>query len=126
MKVCLFDLAGGGDHDMFFTDLEIYEWVIKNDMPINYNWEKNGYTWLDPNTPEIIRSTQLGYFAVNITTNPKGLAELSSGSFENDRAILAERAALLFEGSYGSLADMINIAKNEGWEIAESYSGVMY
>lgn len=112
--VYLIHLSGQGDVDIALVDKVTFEWVTSRDKgqrPEDVG--KSG--WIDQSVPESVRERL-----------PKGEREvhLSSGSFENDRALVATtlRGVKTFTSVRGAMA----YVRHENLNIVDEYEGYIY
>ena len=134
MKVYLVTLSGGGDTFRKIVDEETFNWICSDDPGKPQGTDENAYSWIDQLIPASqlakMKATHEEYSKRCLLSGGKnhdffaGLY-LSSGSWENDRAIAA-RAADGYLDDYFSTKEVMKAIKDHGDELEEEYDGYMY
>ena len=123
-KVYFIRLQGGGDIEEKFVDEEAWNWIVSSDK--GQRPEDIGKTmWEDQNVPEsVLKVIEKDYREWG--RRAKVRVELTSGSWENDRALLCPSNVSidLTKLDYGSLRDSL---AEQGFEYTgEVFEGAIY
>lgn len=102
-------LQGGGDENIRLVNSTIWNWVISD-----YQYYENGY---EPLSKEVLSEFKK-YNKEKRLQN--GCILVSSGSFDNDRAILAPGM------EFASLTEAFSYAKENDINIVDEYYGNIY
>lgn len=118
-KVYLVTLEGGGDLYVKVVDQETFDWITSDDpgIPEAESDDDDGVTlWEDQTVPpsQVAKLKAIGDYPVEIT----------SGSWENDRAIAAQPA----DGydTYDTVAEALKAIRRNKAELEDEYHGGMY
>jgi hypothetical protein len=118
-KLYLLNLSGGGDTQLTLVDKETWEW-IGSPWPFGANSDGG----VDPNTPTRITT-------IRETDDPgNGDVFITSGSWENDRALVASLCGAEFNGqpieTFRTVKALNKFMKDNDIEIEEEYEGYIY
>jgi hypothetical protein len=119
MKVYLVTLTGGGDTYRKIVDEETFNWICSDDPGQPEGTSEDAYSWID----QLVPASQL----TKMKADDEDFAgvDLSSGSWENDRAIFAYPADGYLD-DYFSTKEVMQAIKNHGDELEDEYEGYMY
>lgn len=102
----LVTLQGGGDFYAALVDQETFNWINRDDTPGRKGRETG---WTDSAAPDWLKKME----TILVT----------SGSYQNDRAIYAVMNGGV---TYNSALEAFTDAKQHQWEIVDEWDGVMY
>lgn len=119
--VHLISLSGQGDEEAYLVSKEVFDWVVNRDTPGRAG---NEHAWRDTATPEAIRNA-IREENQRYGDSDSDLANCTIGSYNNDRALYAGRAAIA--GGYGDTErDMVEYAHANGLRIVDEFRGYIY
>lgn len=133
MNLYLLTMSGQGDTHTKLVTENIWKWVFSGDMT-GKPPDKNG--WRDPTTPPSVRAALLEeqrkenkHWPDDRTRLPEdGLADVTTGSLDNDRALYACGDEVLFDAYAGeeTIEDAREWAKKHGHVIVDEWEGYIY
>ena len=124
-KVYLIRLEGGGDVEEKFVDEEAWNWIVSHDKGQRPE-DVDESMWVDQNVPEsVLEALRKEYLAYDL--DPKNaVVQCTSGSWENDRALLCPSNVSLDKSKldWGALRDSL---AEQGFEYTgEVFEGAIY
>lgn len=114
MKVYLVILNGMGDFQGAVIDKETFDWIQK---PWQFDGESSGE---DP-LPEKARKA-----AIFADPEAEGIAYITIGTYNNDRALYVGSTIEGYKNSYWSTVEMFMAVHNNGDEVADAFEGSIY
>tara|TARA_Y100000310_G_scaffold332047_1_gene406838 strand:- start:10867 stop:11238 length:372 start_codon:yes stop_codon:yes gene_type:complete len=115
-------LEGGGDIEIKFVDKEVWDWINNPDSGNRLNEGDSEYSWEDQTCPPNVKADIWQFF------RDGSPIEVTSGSWENDRALLAPPLTIKDRQMYFFSETEIDFTDEE-WNdinIVDTYYGYIY
>lgn len=117
-KMGLVSLSGQGDHYFALVPQDIIDWINREDTPGRHAGES---AWFDDATPPALRTA-----LAHDTSCVNGCANVTIGSYENDRALVAVTSEADCVKCFDSVREMTKWAADNGVEIVDEFYGCIY
>ena len=120
-KVYAVTLQGGGDTYRFLVDEEIWNWINKEPSPEERELLREKAHFADPSTPERVQD-------LNEKNRESRLVSVTSGSFDNDKALACTELDLTGSQGYNSTREITEwLKQHPECELqSEEYEGYIY
>lgn len=117
-------LEGGGDIEIKFVDKEVWDWINNPDSGNRLNEGDSEYSWEDQTCPPNVKAAIWQFFGEESNFQ----IDVTSGSWENDRALLAPPITIHGRQLYFFSETEIDFTDEE-WKninIVDTYHGYIY
>lgn len=125
MQLYLLVMEGQGDTHVKLVTKTIWDWVHSPETP---GRPPGSHGWTDPSTPASVRAVFKGQKPDEREGSEDGHVFITSGSFNNDRALAADGDEVLFD-EYAD-ADVVDEARQwaltHGHEVVDEWRGYIY
>lgn len=118
MKVYILILTGQGDTYVRVIDKEAWEWIFSPSP----SFPAGKYEAFDPTTPQsVLDALKKEYKDSNAPD-----VRVSSGSCDNDRALLCYSNIPGYKGNYNSVKSALKAIEKRGDTVKDTYEGYIY